>query len=262
VQNSTSATPSTNTQKKKAEKPAEKQRKFGFELGAYTSNSSQSPASDYFSQLNTDFRNGKYTSTSSIPNWQNIPTPANPSSTGLEAAVTYKLNDKLSTGFIYDYSSPLALNSIYNKDATTQTGATYNFDRTEGTNINSSSVGLKAKYKISKKIDSSLAVKQSNYSVNGNVEFTMYRPDTDNTVWRVANYSGTGSGTSVELGAEYALTKNISIGISAQSNSGTVKTIGEQTRTQSSATTVSKTDYSPEFNFNSTSEKLELRVKF
>jgi hypothetical protein len=238
--------------------------KLEFEVGAGAEQVSQSPAADYFNQLNDSFRNGDYTFSVPINDWNNIQTP-NSASIGAEASIRYKINDALSAG-VSAGSGQSTLTSSYNGtfNVTDIYGtAVDNFDRKEKIEINSNSIGVKGKYKLSNKFDISALAKMDNYSVSGSVDYTMKRLDQNYTQWRTADYNGTGTGTTLEAGADWNITKNVAIEISAGQKTGKIECNGTDKASDSSNPGwYLYLDYDPTFNVNSTFGKAELKIKF
>jgi hypothetical protein len=235
-----------------------------FEVGAGIEQMATSPAQSYMNTTNDSFKNGDYTFSVPINDWKDIPTP-NANSTGAEASIKYKLANRISAGVSVG-SGQSTLTSSYNDtyNLTDSYGtAIDNFDRKETIGINSTSVGIKGTYSLSKKFDVLASAKMDNYSVSGNVDYTMNRLDQAYTQWRTATYSGTGSGTSLEVGADWNITKNVSIGISAGSKTGKVECKGTDKASDSSNPGwYLYLDYNPTFNINSTFGKAELKIKF
>jgi len=233
-----------------------------FSLGYGMQFNSQSPAKDYIDNVNNDFRTGKYTFTTPVPQFKNI-SVSNPNEFPLEGTIFYKLGKKIKLGVSVAVSNS-KIESNYNETTPTQSNTMHNFDRKENIDIKSNSKGIKLKADLAKWLAVSLSGKQDNYDISGNVNYTMHNDKFNYTQNRTAEYNGTGTGSTIEAGIELSKTKNVSIGIFAGQKSGKVQTKGEQVITSNSwpAGTKYTYDYSPEFNFNSTYGKIEAKVKF
>jgi len=244
-----------------------------FEIGGVAEQYSQNPISEHYTKLNQDFKYGKYTFATPLPQWKDIQVPSF-NTIGGEAAIKYKLNNKTKLGVTLGANSGKST-SNYNEDydiydSLNNVTVPSNFERTETANISNQSIGIKLERDLSKKFSVSLAGKSSSCKIDGNLDYTFNDNSVDfvrGSPWpytqkRIASFNGNGTINSVEAGIDYNITKNLSIGINAGSQSGKIKTIGEQVRTQNTNTEVTVYDYSPEFDFNSTYGKVAAKLKF
>ncbi len=220
----------------------------------------KSPAQSYIDSVNQIFEEGNIIAPKMI-GWKNI-SVSNPSEMPIEVSVLYKPNSKIKAGLIGAISGAKA-ESRYNESYNSVLGNPYVFDRKEDIEMNSNSIGIKAGVALADWLAVSLAAKQDNYKIKGNVDYQMDRIDTGYTQWRDAEYSGSGSGNSLELEGDFKINKNLSVGVSAGSRSGKVKTNGQYVRTQSTNPGQSWTyDYNPEFDRNSSYVGLNAEIKF
>lgn len=247
--------------------------KLEFEVGAGAELYSGNPIDDYYKQVNQDFRDGKYTFTTPIPDWKDIKAD-NFNSTGAEASIKYEINDKTKVGIVLGSNSGKSTNNysqdydIY--DAVNDVTVPLNFERTETFDVSAPSIGIKFERDLSKKFSVSLTEKSESVKIDGNLDYTMNGnpnslvrgPPWESTQWRTASFNGNGTVNSIDVGTDWNITKNISVGLNIGAKTGKVQTKGEQVRTQNTNDEVIISDYSPEFDFNSSYGKFELKLKF
>jgi hypothetical protein len=212
----------------------------------------QNPAQSYCEQLNEDFRSGRYTAKAPIPEWEDLKFEQGPTF-GINASLLFGENVKMGPTFGYNKSKIICNDyqehwfwSNALKDYVKLT-----FDREEQTEIETKSLGWIIKF-LWENVALSLAGYVDLHDVNGNVDYEMRRPDTEYIQWREANYFGSGTGFSGELGFDYYLNKNFSINVTGGMRTGEIKTRG---RYKIKSTTnpwwrkAKKDNYNPIFKF-------------
>ena len=225
------------------------------------------PAKSYFKDLNEDFRTGRYTFTTPIPQWENIETP-NFNEFGGEGSCLVKLrsgkikNPRIGLVLGYKITSP---RSTYDKSYDVQAKYTVvptNFKRQEKIGISTIFLGTRGKASLTKKLDASATLGLNFYNVKGDVDYTMDRLDNPYVQWRETDYSGNGTGFFFEASVEYKIIRNIFAGASFGYRGGKVKTKGKQVVTVSGNPKEYVGDYSPNFNLNSTYGKFYIGMSF
>lgn len=239
--------------------------KLSFEVGAGIEQMAKSPAQDYIESFNQDLADGVYTFKAEIHGLKPIETPSS-TTQNLEASILYdtdKIVKNTKAGIVIG-TGQSNLRSDYNESYDVGTDyIPFNFNRKENININSSSIGAKVKARLKDWLSGFLTLKQENYKVNGNVDYSIHVPETDYTQWRDMNYSGSGTANSIEAGLNFDITKNVSVGFTLGSRGCEVKTSGKQVITLTSDPNWSATrEYSPEFGFDSSYGKADIIVKF
>lgn len=234
---------------------------------------SPNPARDYYKPLNEDFRTGKYTFTTPIPQWKDIKAPSS-IDFGVEGSLLYRLkfgkikDPRVGVVAGYRVSSPSTeYNKSYDVWDKYYKGGSYvplNFKRQEDISTSTFSLGERKKASLTDKLDVSSTVGVNFYKVKGDIDYTMERLDIPVVEYRKADYKGNGTGFSVEAGVDYKITDNILIGAGLGYRGGKVKAKGKQVATCTSwPEGYSVTgDYSPEFNFNSTYGKFYFGIRF
>jgi len=231
------------------------------------------PAKDYFSDLNEDFRTGKYTFTTPIADvtgknlWKDIETPAF-NEFGGEGSCLAKLrsgkikNLRIGPVFGFRTSSP---RSTYDKtyDVADQ-GVIIpsNFKRQESIRASTIFLGARGKASLTKKLDATATVGVNFHKVKGDVDYTLHRLDNNYMQWRETDYEGNGTVFSIEAGVDYKMIKNIWVGAALGYRTGRVKTKGKQVVSWPDTSYTVTKDYSPEFNFNSAYGKFYFGVGF
>ena len=240
----------------------------------YTNYLNADPMKGFYDQLNTTAKNGGYTTgipmTMVTPQFKEFQSPKLTSALGGALDIRV-LGDKKDLGIYVtgDYSS-LQSQSNYNE--------TYNFgnpsvdpinlQRTENISLAKTSFGAKIKKNIIENLGVFLGARYDIYNVKGDEDMTIRirgPPDVFNTYkqWREADFEGKGSGFSAELGAEYQILPNVSLGVSGGVDWGKVECSGKEVKTASTNPGKSwEYDYNPSFNFNNSYVKGGLEIKF
>lgn len=241
----------------------------------------KNPAEDYYKQLNEDFRTGKYTYTTPIADasgknlWKDIKTPRS-----IDFGVEVSCLVRLKSGKIAFFKNPYVGVVVCYKGSSSKSnydesydiwdkyykGGSYvplNFKRQEDISTSTISLGAGKKASLTDKLDVSSTLGVNFYDVKGDVDYTMKRLDLPVTQWRKADYNGRGTGPFIEVGVNYNISNNISVGGGFGYRGGRVKSKGKDVKTESSNPGMSWTyDYSPEFNFNSTYGKFYFGIGF
>ena len=231
----------------------------------------KSPEEGYLSEVNNDFKRGMYTSRTPIPQWRNIGI-SNPSETPLEFSLTYNVGNfkklkNIKLGLVGGFSKAKA-ESNYKEgyevyDKTLDSTIPSNFSRKETIETNTNSIGIKAKADLLKRLSLTLIGKLDNYSVSGDINYTLHRTDLNLKQFRNTSYSGKASGTSLESGLEFNPIRYFSIGLFYGVRTGKVSANGKEIITLDYVPNFNLTrDFSPEFNFNSTYSKIKAEIKF
>jgi len=199
------------------------------------------PAKDYYKDLNEDFTTGRYTFTTPIPDWKDIETPNFHEFGGEGFCLARLKSDKIRNlcgGIVLGYrgSSPRSeYNESYDIWDEYYKGGEYiptNFKRQENIRISTFSLGARGKANLTKRLDVSTTLGVNFYRVKGNVNYTMKRLDIGVTQWRDADYEGDSTSFMIEVGADYKIIKNISVGAGFGYRTGKVQTKGKQVVTQ------------------------------
>jgi len=231
----------------------------------------KNPAGGYYSDLNKDFKTGKYTFTTPIPQWKDIKTPSS-IDFGVEGSLLYRLKfgkiKNFRVGVVAGYkgsSSRSNYNESYDIWDEYYKGGSYiptNFKRQEDISTSTISLGARKKASLTDKLDVSSTIGVNFYKVKGDVDYTMDRLDNPYMQWRKADYKGNGTGLSIEADVDYKITDNILIGAGLGYRGGKVKTKGKEVVSWPDTTYTVKKDYSPEFNFNSAYGKAYFGIRF
>jgi len=237
----------------------------------------KNPAGDYYSDLNKDFKTGKYTFTTPIADatgkvlWKDIKTPSSIDFV-VEGSLLYRLKfgniKNFRVGVVAGYkgsSSRSNYNESYDIWDKYYKGGSYvplNFKRQEDIGMSTFSLGARKKASLSDKLDVSSTIGVNFYNVKGDVGYTMDRLDNPYEQYRKADYKGNGTGFSVEAGVDYKITDNILIGAGLGYRGGKVKTKGREVVSWPDTSYTVKKDYSPDFNFNSTYGKAYFGIRF
>jgi len=232
---------------------------------------------DYYGPLNKDLRTGEYTWDIPLPQWKDIKTPSS-IDFGVEGSCLARLRlgkiKNFRAGVVVGYrtSSPStnydeSYEDVY--DPFTKETGDFKFKRQEDISTSTISLGARKKASLADKLDVSSTVGVNFYNVKGNVDYirkTMapWYPE-EYVESRKADYKGKGTGPFIEVGVNYIISNNVSIGAGLGYRSGKVQTRGKEVKTRSGDIFRGKfwiRDYSPKFNFNSAYGKVGVEVKF
>lgn len=224
------------------------------------------PIAKWYEQLNQDWRDGKYTFLAPIPDWQDMQSPKIRSAIDVEAKYRIIKGKNFSLGLVAGIESGSG-NTSYNKTYSLSEEDLifdFNIDRKESINFNNKHAGLEAELKRGR-LSFALTASTDSYDVNGNADLTMkvaeqpYPPHY--TQWRNASYKGKGQGTSFGAAIRYAINKTINLFLGFSKRQAKIKTEGEEEiRISTNPGWVGTTDYSPEFNMDSTSWKAGIEI--
>lgn len=236
-------------------------KKWGVDVGVFNEQYSKNPIADWSKKIDNDFKNGNYTSTSVIPDWKGIEVPEKIQMNGLEASVNRKIGKKFSIGLNAGYKESKGNQTNYQGTHVIDT-VTTDITRQENFDIVSQSVGLNAKYNLSKKLSALLNGNIESTNLNGTMKTTVHRQDNDYTKWYDAKFSGKNNLNSLEAGIEYSPSKRISIKLLGGVKSGKIESTGKADITFSTTNFTAERDYNPIINTENSYVKGSVNLKF
>lgn len=232
----------------------------------------KNPAKSYYKDLNEDFRTGRYTFTTPIPQWEDIKTPSFNEFGGEGSCLVRLMAGKIKNprvGIVLGYriSSP---RSTYNKSYDIwdekYKGGSYiptNFKGKENIHTGTFFLGARGKANLIDKLDVSTTLGVNFYKVKGDIDYTMDRLDNPYVQWRETDYKGNGTGFVIEAGVDCKVVRNMFAGASFGYRTGKVQTKGKHVVTTSNDPEKEYVfDYNPEFSFNSTYGKFYFGISF
>jgi len=228
-----------------------------------------------YTQLNKDFREGKYTFLTPIPQWEDIQAGNSFVMPEINGTIDFKIADGVRIGVKGGYKSGKSeIKYDKNYDIYDSLGKIpTKFTRNETFDISTPTIGLSAKIDLSKDTKINLGGILDFCSIKGNVDYTMNdNPNTpitgppwEYTQWRKANYSGSGIIPSVEAGLEQKIIDGISVSVAGGMKFGKVEASGEHLFKDNTGTLdwkKSAIEYNPCFDFNNSYGKIEVKYTF
>lgn len=196
-----------------------------------------------------DFRNGRYTSTSPVPDWNGISVPSGFNLLKFEVSGMYPISNNSKIGLVAGYKTGNTSTSYNRTHAVNniQTAIT----RDEKLDYTSPYIGITGKQSLGNRLEAMLKADIEFAKTKGNANWTIHRLDNGYTKWYNAQSEGKKTIPSVKLSLVGKLLKWLSLDVSFGKKFGKIENNGEGSVSSSTGNTVITYNYSPILDCNS-----------